>query len=81
MAHTLKPDPAFQRFNRAKEVQGHYFRFTTRSALFNVLMMGIVPVGLTYWAYAENAQLNFHRKFRSTKIFDDDEYVPRDKDL
>lgn len=81
MAHTLHPDPEFQRFNKTKELQGHYFRFKTRSALFNVLLMGIIPVGLTYYAYGSEGQLSWSRRFRKEKVLSGEEYVPRDKDL
>lgn len=81
MAHTLKPDPAFQKFNTAKELQGHYFRFKTRSAVFNLITMLAVPVGLTYFAYSQEGQVNFYRRFRETNVLYGEEYVPRDKDL
>lgn len=81
MAHTLKPDPSFQRFNKAKELQGHYFRFTTRSAVFNLIFMGLVPAGLTYFAYSNDGQLAWSRRFRKDKVLHGEEYEPRLKDL
>lgn len=80
MAHTLKPDPAFQRFNTAKEQMGHYFRFTKRSAAFNLVMMGVIPAGLAYYAYNSEGQLLFTRPFRTAPVLEG-EYVPRKKDL
>ncbi|KAF5210407.1 putative E3 ubiquitin-protein ligase [Clavispora lusitaniae] len=80
MAATLKPDPALQRFNAAKESQGHFFRFKTKSALFNVLVMGIVPAGLAYFAYSKEGQYPFSRVFRKEVVLEE-EYVPRKKDL
>lgn len=80
MAHTLKPDPAFQRFNAAKEMMGHYFRFKPRSAFFNVIFMGAVPVGLAVMAYSQEGQLGFFRPFRKEIVLEQ-EYVPRAKDL
>lgn len=79
MAHTLKPDPALQRFNTAKEKMGHYFRFTPRSAFFNVVFMGVVPVGLAYYAYSAEG-LSLTRLFRNEVVLEE-EYVPRKKDL
>ncbi|GEQ72133.1 hypothetical protein JCM33374_g5819 [Metschnikowia sp. JCM 33374] len=79
MAGTLRPDPEFQRFNTAKEKLGHYFRFTTRSALFNVFFVGVIPVGLTLMAYNKEGQ-SFSRLFRKDAVLDK-EYVPRKKDL
>ncbi|OBA21723.1 hypothetical protein METBIDRAFT_41439 [Metschnikowia bicuspidata var. bicuspidata NRRL YB-4993] len=80
MAGTLRPDAEFQRFNTAKEKLGHYFRFTTRSALFNIVFAGLVPVGLTIMAYNQEGQYPFARVFRNDVILDQ-EYVPRKKDL
>ncbi|ABN66192.1 predicted protein [Scheffersomyces stipitis CBS 6054] len=81
MAGTLRPDPEFQRFNLAKENLGNYFRFKPRSAVFNVVFMGLVPLGLTIAAYNLEGQVGFFRKFRKEKILGGDDYVPRDKDL
>lgn len=81
MAHTLKPDPAFQKFNTAKERLGDNFRFKPRSALFNIIAMGIIPAGFVYFAYATDGKINFHRLYRKEKILSGEEYVPRDKDL
>lgn len=80
MAATLRPDPEFQRFNTAKEKLGHYFRFRTRSALFNAFFMGVVPVGLAIMAYNQEGQLSFNRVFRKEPILEQ-EYIPRKKDL
>lgn len=81
MAGTIKPDPAFQRFNAARENLGNYFRFKPRSIAFNLLMMGLVPAGLTYYAYASEGQVNLTRSFRTENVLSGEEYVPRDKDL
>lgn len=81
MAGTLRPDPAFQRFNVAKEKLGHYFRFKPRSALFNLIFAGAVPAGLTIFAYNYEGQFTFYRKFRQINPFSGEHYVPRDKDL
>lgn len=81
MAGTLKPDPAFQRFNATKESLGTYFRFTPRSIVFNLLMMGAIPAGLTYYAYASDGQLPLVRRFRQAPVLSGEEYVPREKDL
>ncbi|CUM65966.1 uncharacterized protein PRCAT00003620001 [Priceomyces carsonii] len=81
MAHTLKPDPALQRFNTAKEKIGYYFRFKPRSALFNVVFMGLIPAGLVYYAYGSDGQFNFLRAFRKHQVLSGEEYVPRNKDL
>ncbi|KAF3988311.1 hypothetical protein FT663_04051 [Candidozyma haemuli var. vulneris] len=80
MAGTLRPDPDLQRFNAAKEKMGHYFRFRPRSAFFNVIWMGVVPLSLTYLAYSYEGQLSFSRKFRKEVVLEED-YVPRKKDL
>lgn len=80
MAGTLRPDPEFQRFNTAKEKMGHYFRFTPRSAFFNVIFMGAVPTALAIMAYNQEGQLSFSRVFRKEPILEQ-EYVPRQKDL
>lgn len=79
MAATLKPDPALQRFNTAKEKLGHYFRFRPQSAIFNLVVMGAVPVGLAYYAYGAEG-LSFSRMFRKDVVLEE-EYVPRKKDL
>ncbi|CAK7906060.1 hypothetical protein CAAN1_14S01882 [[Candida] anglica] len=81
MAATLKPDPQFSKFNALKESYGTYFRFTPRSIGFTVLMMGIIPASLTYFAYATEGQINHVRKFRQAKVLSGEEYVPRAKDL
>ncbi|KAK6457191.1 uncharacterized protein RJT20DRAFT_127349 [Scheffersomyces xylosifermentans] len=81
MAGTLRPDPELQRFNTAKEKLGHYFRFKPRSAIFNVVFMGLIPLGLTLAAYNLEGQLSFKRRFREAKILHGEDYVPRDKDL
>lgn len=80
MAGTLRPDREFQRFNAAKENAGNYFRFKPRSTIFNLIMMGAIPVGIAYFAYATEGQINFTRKFRKEPILNK-EYVPREKDL
>lgn len=80
MAGTLRPDPALQRFNAAKEKMGHYFRFTTKSAMFNVFFMGVVPVGLALMAYDQAGQWSWKRVFRKDVVLEE-EYVPRKKDL
>lgn len=71
MAHTLKPDPAFQRFNTAKEKLGHYFRFRPQSVAFNVFAMGIVPVALAYYAYGAEG-LSFSRSFRKDVVLEEE---------
>lgn len=81
MAGTLKPDPAFQRFNAAKESYGTYFRFTPKSIAFNLLMMGAIPAGLAYYAYSSDGQSPLRRLYRTSPILGGEEYVPRDKDL
>lgn len=81
MAGTLKQDPALERFNTMKQKQGHYFRFTTRSTLFNLLFMGIIPLGGAYYAYSTEGKFNFYRKFRSEKVLHGEDYTPRAKDL
>ncbi|KAK6465443.1 hypothetical protein DFJ63DRAFT_332870 [Scheffersomyces coipomensis] len=78
---TLKPDPEFQRFNTAKENLGVYFRFKPRSALVNVIFMGLVPGALAYLAYNTEGQLSFNRRFRKDTVLEADSYVPRTKDL
>lgn len=80
MAATLKPDPALQRFNTARDKMGHYFRFTRKSAVFNVVFMGLIPAAMTYYAYSLEGQLSFNRLFRD-KVVLEQEYVPRKKDL
>lgn len=80
MAGTLRPDPALQRFNAAKDNQGHFFRFTKKSAFFNVLVMGIIPASLAYFAYSKEGQYPLSRAFRKEPILEE-EYVPRKKDL
>ncbi|EGV63348.1 hypothetical protein PSN45_004373 [Yamadazyma tenuis] len=80
MAGTLRPDRELQRFNTAKENAGNYFRFKPKSIIFNVLMMGIVPFGLAYYAYGSEGKVNFYRRFRKEPVLYK-EYVPRDKDL
>lgn len=81
MAGTLKPDPEFQRFNTAKELLGHHFRFKPRSALFNVVSMGIIPASLIYYAYKEEGQMSWNRRFRKEAVLSGEDYVPRAKDL
>lgn len=80
MAATLRPDRALQRFNTARENLGHNFRFTTKSAVFNLFFMGIVPAGLAYWAYGQEGQISLFRRFRNDVVLEE-EYVPRQKDL
>lgn len=80
MAATLKPDPAYERFNVAKEKMGHYFRFKTRSALANLFFMGVIPVGLTVWSYNNEGLYSFSRKYRKEPVLNP-EYIPRKKDL
>ncbi|CAI5759007.1 unnamed protein product [Candida verbasci] len=79
MAGTLHPDPQFEKFNTAKEKLGHYFRFKPRSVLFNIIYMGIIPIGLTISAYNVDGKKMLDR-FRHKPILNK-EYVPRDKDL
>lgn len=81
MAGTLRPDAELQRFNTAKEKLGHYFRFKPRSAAFNVVFMGLIPLGLSLYAYNTEGTLPFSRQFRTEKVISGEEYVPRDKDL
>ncbi|CAH2350642.1 hypothetical protein CLIB1423_02S01772 [[Candida] railenensis] len=81
MAGTLKPDPAFQKFNVLKEKYGTYFRFTPRSIAFVALSMVAVPSALTYFAYGTDGQINYNRKFRQAKVLHGEDYVPRAKDL
>lgn len=80
MAGTLHPDREFQRFNTAKEKTGHYFRFKPRSAAFNLVFMGLIPIGLGIFAYQNEGQYSLSRLFRHEPIHQTD-YVPRDKDL
>lgn len=81
MAGTLKPDASFQRFNLARDKLGDNFRFKPKSALFNIVFMGIIPAGFLYFAYAKDGQYNFHRQFRKDKVLHGEDYVPRVKDL
>jgi len=81
MAGTLRPDRELQRFNTAKENLGNYFRFKPRSALFNIVFMGLVPGALAVWAYNNEGQWSFSRRFRKTPVLSGEDYVPRDKDL
>lgn len=80
MAGTLTPDREFQRFNRAKENVGNYFRFKPRSILFNIFAMGIVPFGIFYYGYSHDGKDGFYRRFRQQPVLNQ-EYVPRKKDL
>lgn len=80
MAGTLKPDPAYERFNLAKEKMGHYFRFKPRSALFNLVFMGVIPVGLTVWSYNTEGTYRLSKLYRKEPVLNP-EYVPRKKDL
>ncbi|RKP29125.1 hypothetical protein METBISCDRAFT_31882 [Metschnikowia bicuspidata] len=80
MAGTLKPDPAYERFNIAKEKLGHYFRFKPRSALFNLVFMGFIPAGLTIWSYNTEGTFSFSRLYRTEPVLNPP-YVPRKKDL
>lgn len=80
MAGTLHPDPEFQRFNKAKENAGNYFRFKPKSAFFNIIFMGLIPASIAYFAYANEGQINFYRKYRKDKVLYQ-EYELRDKDL
>lgn len=81
MAGTLKPDPAFQKFNTCRENFGNYFRFKPKSSVFALVTMGIIPAALTYFAYGVEGEYNFHRKFRNAPVLSGEHYVPRDKDL
>lgn len=80
MAGTLRPDREFQRFNKAKENVGNYFRFKPKSIAFNIIAMGLVPFGIFYYGYANDGKVNFYRKFRQQPVLNQ-EYVPRQKDL
>lgn len=81
MAGTLKPDPAFQKFNTARESMGTNFRLRPGSIAFNVVAVGLIPAALTYYAYATEGQFGFHRQFRKDPVLYKGDYVPRDKDL
>lgn len=81
MANTIRPDRELQRFNVAKENLGNYFRFTKRSAFFNIVFMGLVPAGLALVAYNNEGQWSFSRRFRKSTVLSGEEYQPRDKDL
>ncbi|QWW23742.1 hypothetical protein CA7LBN_002543 [Candidozyma auris] len=80
MAGTLRPDPDLQRFNTAREKMGHYFRFRPRSAIFNAIWMGAVPLTMAYIAYNYEGQLSFQRKFRKDVVLEE-EYNGRDEYL
>lgn len=80
MAGTLHPDRELQRFNTAKEKLGHYFRFKPQSAAFNIVFMGLVPIGLTIWAYNNEGVISITDRLRKKPVLTTD-YVPRDKDL
>ncbi|CAD1812457.1 hypothetical protein FOB58_004131 [Candida parapsilosis] len=80
MAGTLHPDRELQRFNTAKEKLGHYFRFKPKSAAFNIVFMGLVPIGLTLWAYNYEGAISITDRLRKKPVLTTD-YVPRDKDL
>lgn len=81
MAGTLRPDPQFQRFNTAKELLGHHFRFKPRSALFSAVAMGAIPAALVYLAYEKEGQMSWTRQFRQAPVLSGEEYAPRAKDL
>lgn len=80
MAHTLKPDPAFQKFNTAKEQLGKNFRFTKKNSLFIAVFAGVVPVALTYFAYGNEGKMGFNRLLRESGG-NERPYAPRDRDL
>lgn len=81
MAGTLRPDPALQRFNTAKENLGHFFRFKPKSVVANVILMGLIPGSLIYYAYKEEGQMSWNRRFKTKNVLNGEDYVPRDKDL
>ena len=78
MADTLFPDKQFEKFNVAREKMGHYFRFKPRSVFFNIIWMGIIPVGLFYVAYGNEGKVSITDRFRKKPILAKD-YVPRSK--
>lgn len=80
MAGTLKPDTEFQRFDLYKQKAGDYFRFRPKSVWFNVVFWGVVPVGLTLFAYNNDGLFSWKGHQRHNKVLTTD-YVPRDKDL
>ena len=57
---------------------GHYFRFKPRSVFFNIIWMGIIPVGLFYVAYGNEGKVSITDRFRKEPILAKD-YVPRSK--
>lgn len=81
MAFTLLQDPAFQKFNTAKENLGNYFRFTKRSTSFAFVFMALIPSSLAYFAYANEGKFALHRLFRTEKLINGEEYSIREKDL
>ncbi|CAK9439691.1 uncharacterized protein LODBEIA_P37910 [Lodderomyces beijingensis] len=80
MAGTLHPDKELQRFNTARENLGQYFRFKPRSAFFNIIAMGAIPVGLVILGYNYEGKISMRDIFRKEPVLNK-EYVPRDKDL
>lgn len=78
MAGTLHPDKQFERYNVAKEKMGHFFRFKPRSALFNIIWMGIIPASIYYVAYSNEGYISTTDRFRKESVLLKD-YVPRSK--
>ncbi|RCK66937.1 hypothetical protein Cantr_02577 [Candida viswanathii] len=78
MAGTLHPDREFERYNVAKDKLGHYFRFKPRSAFFNIIFMGLIPVGVFYLAYGTEGYVSIADRFRKQPVLLTD-YVPRAK--
>ncbi|RLV90421.1 hypothetical protein JA1_004561 [Spathaspora sp. JA1] len=80
MAKTLLHDKEFDRFNVLKETSGNRFRLTPKNSFGIFILAGVIPVGLTYLAYATEGEYHWNRLFRRTPLYET-EYVPRDKDL
>ncbi|EGW32767.1 uncharacterized protein SPAPADRAFT_135701 [Spathaspora passalidarum NRRL Y-27907] len=80
MAKTLIPDIEFEKFNKLKETQGTRFRLTPRNSVTILIFAGLIPAGLTYFAYATEGKFHWNRLYRKGPL-NQVNYVPRDKDL
>ncbi|KAI0598600.1 hypothetical protein F4775DRAFT_554986 [Biscogniauxia sp. FL1348] len=60
--YRMSVDPAIQKLSDANAKRHQYFRWTPRTALLNIVLMGIVPSILLGIAYKTDGKWNFRAK-------------------
>ncbi|KAI5917955.1 hypothetical protein F4810DRAFT_627145 [Camillea tinctor] len=66
--YRLKLDPAIQKLGETTSARHQYFRWTPRTALLNVVLMGIVPTILLGVAYKTDGRWSFRAKRKGDLI-------------